>query len=185
MARPTCSLLKFSRAKIIGTITPSQKRGSIRSKHVPVVTSVKYQTRRLHVVIVRRTLKPQRGVVIVVDVLQPFHKRTTSRPRTFDDPYIQERHMRSRPNPHNTPGEAPMSSYCNSHRTIVQYDMRCGVLSYNTGDVMEQDALVRWPRYEALLSQNVLIGLSPSTKKTLRGNSRILSGERCGCCTSY
>jgi hypothetical protein len=57
----------------MSTITQSQKRGSIR--YVSIVISSKYQTRRLHVVIGRQALKPQRGVA---DVLQPLHKATTS-----------------------------------------------------------------------------------------------------------
>ena len=72
--------------------------------------------------------------------------------------------MRSRPSPHDDPGEASMSSHCTQRRTLLQVTPHntiryaaWGTKSYNTGAVMEPDALIRWSRDEALLTQNVLM----------------------------
>jgi hypothetical protein len=84
--------------------------------------------------------------------------------------------MRSRPSPHDAPGETSMSSHCTQRPTLLQVTPHntvrhavWGTKSYNTGAVMEQDALIRWSRDEALLTQNVLecdaIAFSPSTEE--------------------
>jgi hypothetical protein len=84
--------------------------------------------------------------------------------------------MRSRPGPHAAPGEASMSSHCTQRRTLLQVTPHntvrhavWGTKSYNTGAIMEQNPLIRWSLYEALLTQNVMtcdaIAFSPSTKE--------------------
>jgi hypothetical protein len=106
--------------------------------------------------------------------------------------------MRSRPSPHghDAPGDASMSSHCTQRWTLLQVTPHntvrhavWGTKSYNTGAVMEQDALIRWSRYEALLTQNVLmcdaIAFSPSTEEYSGVTVEQIRSERCGWCMSH